>query len=97
MISNPETPENEGEPGQSSAEREEERRKVRRLQLMVDMVLHVLRQDPDLTLQEATDIVAHCRTAALAIFPDKEFTFELIYKPRLERVLVERFGQREPH
>ena len=86
-----ENPDNSGQPGQSPAEREEERRKVRRLQLMMDMVLSVLRQDPDLTLEEATDIVANCRNAALAMFPDKELAFDLIYKPRLERVVEERF------
>ena len=58
---------------------------------MMDMVLSVLRQDPDLTLEEATDIVAKCRNAALAMFPDKELAFDLIYKPRLERVVEERF------
>ena len=89
-----ENPENHGQPGQSLAEKEEERRKIRRLQLMMDMVLSVLRQDPDLTLEEATDIVANCRNAALAMFPDKELAFDLIYKPRLERVVDERFDGR---
>ena len=76
---------------QSPAERQEELRKIRRLQLMVDMVLSVLCQDPDLTLPEATKMIANCKNAALAMFPDKEFAFDLIYKPRLQRVLVERF------
>lgn len=87
----PETPQNEGEPGRSSVERKEDWRKVRRLQLMVDMVLHVIRQDPDLALQEATELVGRCRSMALAMFPDKEFTYDLIYKPRLQRAVAERF------
>ena len=58
---------------------------------MMDTVLSVLRQDPELTLEEAADIVANCRNAALAMFPDKELAFDLIYKPRLERVVEERF------
>jgi hypothetical protein len=78
-------------PGQSAAEKEEERRKIRRLQLMIDMALSVLRQDPALTLAEASEMVVNCRNAALAMFPDKELAFDLIYKPRLQRVLVERF------
>ena len=61
---------------------------------MMDMVLSVLRQDPDLTLEEASDIVANCRNAALAMFPDKELAFDLIYKPRLERAVEERFESR---
>lgn len=72
-------------------EKEEERRKIRRLQLMIDMVLSVLNQDPGLTLTEASEIVANCKNAALTMFPDKELAFDLIYKPRLQRVLVERF------
>jgi hypothetical protein len=76
---------------QTAAERDEESRKIRRLQLMIDMVLSVLSQDPELTLTEASEMVANCKSAALAMFPDKELAFDLIYKPRLQRVLVERF------
>jgi hypothetical protein len=77
--------------GQTPAEQEEERRKLRRLQLMMDMVLSVLSQDPNLTLDEASDMVANCKAAALAMFPDKELAFDLIYRPRLQRVMRERF------
>jgi len=87
----PETPDNADPPGQSSAEKDEERQKIRRLQLMMDMALSVLRQDPNLTLEEASDIVANCKDAALAMFPDKELAFDLIYKSRLQRVVMERF------
>jgi len=86
-----ETPENADQPGQSSTERDEERQKIRRLQLMMDMALSVLRQDPDLTLEDASHIVANCKNAALAMFPDKELAFDLIYKSRLQRVVMERF------
>ena len=93
MISNSETPRNDDESGQSSAEQEEEQRKIRRLQLMIDMVLSVLRQDPNLTFAEASEMVANCRSAALSMFPEKELAFDLIYKPRLQRVLGERFQE----
>jgi hypothetical protein len=76
---------------QTEAEKEAERRNLRRLQLMVDMVLSVLSQDPDLTRGEAVEMVANCKNAALAMFPDKELAFDLIYRPRLERVVNERF------
>ncbi len=77
--------------GQTAAEKQEERGKIRRLQMMVDMLLSLLRQDPDLTLAEANSLIADCRATALAMFPDKELAFDLIYRPRLERVLNERF------
>jgi hypothetical protein len=78
---------------QTPAEKEEERRKIRRLQLMMDTVLSILRQASNLTPEEAKEIVTNCKGAALAMFPDKEFAFDLIYKPRLERVLAERFQE----
>ena len=77
--------------GETPSEQEEERRKLRRLQLMMDMVLSVLSQDPNLTLDEASDMVVNCKAAALAMFPDKELAFDLIYRPRLQRVVRERF------
>ena len=76
---------------QSDAEKETERRNLRRLQLMIDMVLSVLSQAPDLTRPEALEMAANCKNAALAMFPDKELAFDLIYRPRLERVINERF------
>jgi hypothetical protein len=62
--------------------------------MMVGMVRSVLSQDPDLTPEAAFAIIANCRQAALAMFPGKELAFDLIYKPRLERVVKERFPAR---
>jgi hypothetical protein len=73
------------------AEADEERRKIRRLQIMMDMVMSVISQDANLTVEEAAEMAANTRRAALAMFPDKEFAFDLIYKPRLQRVIRERF------
>ena len=75
----------------NQAEIEEENKKIRRLQIMMSMVISVLSQDPNLTLQEATELVASSKRAALAMFPDKELAYDLIYRPRLQRVLNERF------
>jgi hypothetical protein len=72
-------------------ENEEERRRLRRLQIMVGMAGSILSQDPDLTPEKASGMIAHCREVALAMFPGKELAFDLIYKPRLERVVKERF------
>jgi hypothetical protein len=72
-------------------EREAEARKIRRLQLMISMVASVISQDPSLTLEEASELAAGARRAALAMFPDKELAFDLIYRPRLQRVMRERF------
>lgn len=79
------------EEGQSAAEALEERRKLRRLQMMMDMVMSVIGQDPKLTVEEAAELVADSRRAALAMFPDKELAYNLIYRPRLQRLMRERF------
>jgi len=84
-------------PSQTTIEKEEEGRKLRRLQIMVGMVLSVLSQDANLTEDEAMEMAANCRRAALAMFPGKELAFDLIYKPRLERVMQERFGAGSYH
>jgi hypothetical protein len=76
---------------QARRELEEEARKIRRLQLMISMVMSVIGQDPNLTLQEASELAAGAKKAALAMFPDKELAFDLLYKPRLQRLIRERF------
>ena len=76
---------------QARLERDEESRKIRRLQVMISMVSSVISQDPSLTLDEASEFIAGARRAALAMFPGKELAFDLIYKPRLQRIVRERF------
>jgi hypothetical protein len=65
--------------------------KIRRLQIMVSMVMSVISQDPNLTVEEASELVAGTKRAALAMFPDKEFAYDILYKPRLQRLMNERF------
>jgi hypothetical protein len=72
-------------------ERAEEARKIRRLQVMIGMVMSVISQDPNLTVEEASELAAGAKRAALAMFPDKELAFDLLYKPRLQRLMRERF------
>jgi hypothetical protein len=72
-------------------ERQEEARKIRRLQIMIGMVMQVISQDPTLTIEEASELAAGAKRAALAMFPDKEFTYDILYKPRLQRLMNERF------
>ena len=69
----------------------DEARKIRRLQLMISMVMSVISQDPDLTVEEASAMAANARNAALAMFPDKELAYDILYKPRLQRLMNERF------
>ncbi len=83
-------PEEQGKQ-QSADELADEAKKIRRLQIMMNMVMSVICQDPDLTIEEASEMAANSRRAALAMFPDKGLAYDLIYKPRLQRLLRERF------
>jgi hypothetical protein len=70
---------------------EDEARLIRRLQVMMSMVSSVISQDPSLTVEEASELAASAKRAALAMFPDKELAYDLLYKPRLQRLMRERF------
>lgn len=74
----------------TEAEIAEENRKVRRLQLVVDLVTNLLWQS-DIPLEEASELVAQTRQFALHLFPDKEQTYDLIYQSRFRRVLAEKY------
>ena len=74
----------------SEAEIQEENRRVRRLQIVVDLVMNCLWQE-DLPIEEASELVAATRQFALTLFPDKGPTYDLIYKPRFQRILAEKY------
>ena len=58
---------------------------------MIDCTTAVLAQS-DISITEAIDLIAKAKRATLALFPGKEDTFDLIYKPRFERLMKSRFN-----
>jgi hypothetical protein len=84
-------PGEERRPTQNQDQHDDEARRIRRLQVMMSMVTSVISQDPGLTVEEASELAAGAKRAALAMFPDKELAFDLLYKPRLQRLMRERF------
>jgi hypothetical protein len=76
---------------QDQDQNQDEARRIRRLQVMMSMVTSVISQDPALTVEEASELAAGAKRAALAMFPDKELAYDLLYKPRLQRLMRERF------
>jgi hypothetical protein len=80
-----------GSDSQSDQEKLEEARRIRRLQLMMNMVMLVIQQDRSLPVEEASAMVADARRAALTMFPDKTLAFDLIFWPRLQRMMRERY------
>jgi hypothetical protein len=76
---------------QNQDQTDDEARRIRRLQIMMSMVTSVISQDPGLTIEEASELAAGAKRAALAMFPDKELAYDILYKPRLQRLMRERF------
>jgi hypothetical protein len=76
---------------QWTPEEQEEQRLIRRMQMMMSMVMQVIAQDATLSVDEASQMIADARTAALAMFPGKELAYDLIWKPRFQRLMQERF------
>ena len=69
----------------------QEQKLIRRMQMMMNMVMQVIAQDGSLTIDEASQMIADAKKAALAMFPDKELAYEIIWRPRFQRLLRERF------
>jgi hypothetical protein len=68
----------------------EENRKMRYLRFLVDFSILSIQQE-DLSFEEASGLVEDVKRAACGLFPGKEEVFELIYRPRFNRVIGERF------
>ena len=88
---NPHISEIQPQEAQTPEEKAEESRRIRRLQLMMNMVMQVIQQDRSLPVEQASEMVADARRAALAMFPDKALAFDLIFWPRLQRLMRERY------
>lgn len=69
----------------------EEAKRLRRLQMMMNMVMQVIAQDATLTVEDASQMIADARSAALAMFPGKELAYDLLWRPRFQRLMRERF------
>ena len=64
---------------------------IRRMQMMMNLVMQTIAQDTSLTIDEASQMIADSRTAALSMFPGKELAYDLIWRPRFQRLMRERF------
>jgi hypothetical protein len=64
----------------------EENRRMQILRILVDLTAIILTRG-NITRQEALDLVQSTKKRVLRLFPNKEATYDLIYKPRFERLL----------
>lgn len=81
-------PEKDGQAHPGEGALREERRRLRELRAVVDLTANVIAQGR-LTRREAEELVAATRRRVLALFPDKESTYELILAPRFARLVAE--------
>src|ERR1035437_8687577 len=75
----------------TAEERVQEQKLIRRLLLMMNLVMQTIAQDSSLSIDEASQMIADSRKAALAMFPGKELAYDLIWRPRFQRLMRERF------
>lgn len=75
----------------TAEERAEEQKLIRRMQMMMNLVMQTIAQDGSLTIDEASQMIADSRKAALTMFPGKELAYDLIWRPRFQRLMRERF------
>ena len=73
------------------AAQQEEQKLIRRLQMMMNMVMQVIAQDPSLTVDDASQMIADSKSAALAMFPAKSSPTTLSGSPAFRRLMRERF------
>ena len=78
-------------PTQSPTSQQEEAKLIRRMQMMMNLVLQTVSQDSSLSIDEASQMIADARSATLSMFPDKELAYDLIWRPRFQRLMRERF------
>lgn len=69
----------------------EEQKKIRRLTFLVDLTCNILYQDTSLTLPQAVKLLEDTERTILRMFPDKQSTYDLVLRPRFERILSERW------
>lgn len=81
----------EPRPTMSPDEQAAEQKLIRRLQLMMNLIMQTIAQDHSLSIDEASQMIADSRKAALAMFPGKELAYDIIWRPKFQRLMRERF------
>ncbi len=53
--------------------------------------MSVISQNDAMSIEEASELIASARRAALNLFPGKELAYDLIYRPRFQRLMAEKY------
>ena len=78
----------DGKRAPTKEEIDEESRRIRRLRIVVNMALSIIAQG-EIPIEEAHDLVAATRRVALQLFPGKGEVYDLIYRPKFQRLIRE--------
>ena len=73
-----------------------ERRKLRRIRMIVELTLNLIGTDATVSHREARCLVRCARKAILDLHPSFELRYERIIAPHFERVLVQRWPHEAP-
>jgi hypothetical protein len=65
---------------------DDESRRIRRLRILVQLTIESIAEG-DLAAEEAAEMIAATRRFALKLFPGKERAFDLLYRPKFQRVM----------
>jgi len=65
---------------------DDESRRIRRLRILVQLTLETI-AGGDLSPEDASRMIAETRNVALDMFPGKENAFDLLYRPKFQRMM----------
>ena len=72
-----------------------ERRRLRRVRMIVELTLNLISSDRTVSHREARCLVECARKAILELFPGFEMRYERIVQPHFQRVLQQRWPDEE--
>ncbi len=78
----------DGKRAPTKEEIDEESRRLRRLRIVVNLALSLIAQG-QMPIEEAHNLVAATRRLALQLFPGKGEVYDLIYRPKFQRLINE--------
>ncbi len=71
---------------------QEEEKKMRYLRFIVDLTRQILLEST-ISRDEALLLISSTRRCVLKLFPEKGEVYDLIYAPRFEKILLERWTE----
>ena len=74
-----------------------ERKRLRRIRMIVELTLNLISSDVSVSHREARSLVDCARKAILELLPSFEERYDRIIRPHFERVLQKRWPEEELH